>query len=286
MLKVLILQGISGSGKSSFAKELMSKDPTYKRVNRDLIREMTINKWTPSSEDLTISIEFSLVQEILKNGFNCIIDDTNLSKKTLDKIKSELDRISKELNIQIEISEKLIDTPLPECIRRDSLRPNPVGKKVILEQFAKYMPKPNYSEWVADKQKAILVDLDGTLAHFQNRSPFDYSKVKDDTCDVFVKDVVLKYYNDGYDIIVVSGREDSCIDETRDWLLKNDIPARKLFMRKTGDSRKDSIIKQEIYEDEIKPNWSVFLCLDDRNQVVEMYRSLGLKVLQCNFGDF
>lgn len=286
MQKVLILSGLSGSGKSSFAKELMSKDKSYKRVNRDSIREMTINEWTPKSEHLTITIEFSLVQEILKNGFNCIIDDTNLSPKTLNKINSELERISKELNIGLEVSEKLIDTPLSECIKRDALRPNPVGKKVILDQYSKYMPKPNYSEWVADKQKAILVDLDGTLAHMSNRSPFDYSKVKDDTCDVFVKDVVLKYYQDGYDILVASGREDSCLDDTRDWLLKNEIPARKLFMRKTSDHRKDYIVKQEIYENEIKPNWSVFFCLDDRNQVIDMYRSLGLKVLQCENGDF
>lgn len=51
-------------------------------------------------------------------------------------------------------------------------------------------------------------------------------------------------------------------------------------MRQTGDLKKDGIIKQEIYEQYIKDKYNVKFILDDRNQVVEMFRSLGLTVFQ------
>jgi len=57
-------------------------------------------------------------------------------------------------------------------------------------------------------------------------------------------------------------------------------------MRATGDNRKDSIVKKEIYEGIIKPVFDVKFVLDDRNQVVEMWRSLGLTVLQVADGNF
>jgi len=57
-------------------------------------------------------------------------------------------------------------------------------------------------------------------------------------------------------------------------------------MRKTGDSRKDSIVKREIFEEHIKGKYRIQFVLDDRNQVVEMWRQLGLTCLQVAEGDF
>jgi hypothetical protein len=57
-------------------------------------------------------------------------------------------------------------------------------------------------------------------------------------------------------------------------------------MRQTDDNRKDSIIKEEIYDAHIRGKYNVLFVLDDRDQVVQMWRSLGLTVLQCNEGDF
>ena len=58
-------------------------------------------------------------------------------------------------------------------------------------------------------------------------------------------------------------------------------------MRKTGDNRKDSIIKKEIYEKYLKPmNYHVLFILDDRNQVVEMWREMGFTVFQVAEGNF
>lgn len=132
------------------------------------------------------------------------------------------------------------------------------------------------------KPTAIMVDIDGTLAHMKNRSPYDYSKVMSDTLDDVVADITRKYKI----VVVMSGRPESCREDTENWLRKHAIRFDKLFMRTTGDNRKDSIVKLELYKQYVEPNYNIFFVLDDRNQVVEMWREQGLKCLQVADGNF
>lgn len=57
-------------------------------------------------------------------------------------------------------------------------------------------------------------------------------------------------------------------------------------MRKSGDMRKDSIVKREMFDEHIRGRYNVNFVLDDRNQVVELWRSMGLTCLQVADGDF
>ena len=57
-------------------------------------------------------------------------------------------------------------------------------------------------------------------------------------------------------------------------------------MRATGDPRKDSIVKREIFDREIRDRYRVVGVFDDREQVVQMWRALGLTVFQVAEGDF
>jgi hypothetical protein len=66
----------------------------------------------------------------------------------------------------------------------------------------------------------------------------------------------------------------------------NDETVFHLYMRPEGDMRKDAIVKLEIFDNEIRDNYDVQFALDDRNQVVEAYRSIGLTVLQVADGEF
>lgn len=59
----------------------------------------------------------------------------------------------------------------------------------------------------------------------------------------------------------------------------------ELYMRPEGDKRKDSIIKYEILQNLIKENFIAYV-LDDRNQVVKMWREAGLRCLQVQEGNF
>jgi hypothetical protein len=58
-------------------------------------------------------------------------------------------------------------------------------------------------------------------------------------------------------------------------------------MRAENDGRKDSIVKKELFEQHIVGKYYIDLVIDDRNQVVEMWRKdLGLTCLQVDYGDF
>lgn len=60
----------------------------------------------------------------------------------------------------------------------------------------------------------------------------------------------------------------------------------ELHMRPAGDRRRDSIVKAELFDRHVRDQYRVLVVLDDRKQVVEMWRSLGLTCLQVAEGDF
>lgn len=144
----------------------------------------------------------------------------------------------------------------------------------------------------------IICDLDGTLCnsshrqHFMRQKPKDwesfYAAAGNDPANV----EVLRFLDASVpirNILLVSGRPDKYRDLTTAWLEKFKVPWHGLFMRKTGDYRSDYIVKKEIFENEIYPRCekgTSFLCIDDRNQVVDMWRSLGLQCWQVADGNF
>ncbi len=132
---------------------------------------------------------------------------------------------------------------------------------------------------------AIICDIDGTLSHMTHRGPFDWMKVGTDSLDDVVYRI-LDRFNDKYKIILVSGRDSICREITETWLRDKNIHYDKLYMRPLGDMRRDVEVKREIYDNYIKDNYEIFFVLDDRNQVVDMWREIGLKCLQVAPGDF
>ncbi len=84
-----------------------------------------------------------------------------------------------------------------------------------------------------------------------------------------------------------SGRTEACRDNTETWLMNNvTTHYAALHMRATGDMRKDAVVKQELFNTHIRDHYDVRYVIDDRNQVVAMWRELGLTVLQVADGDF
>lgn len=289
MNKIIILQGLPGSGKSTYAKELIDKNPgKYKRVNKDDLRAMIDNgKYSKANEKFVLEMRDAFVDLALINGYDVIVDDTNFEWKHVERM-FELAEIN-----EAEVEIKKIETDLNECIKRDLKRHNSVGEKVIKSMYNRYVVKqadaPKYLE---DKPTAVICDIDGTLAHMQGRSPYDWSKVCDDTIDSSVKYllslITFQKHNiiNKPKIIIVSGRDSVCREKTIEWLERNKIQFDALLMREAGDNRKDTIVKKELYKKYIQGNCNVLFVLDDRTQVVDMWRSLGLKCYQVAPGDF
>lgn len=279
MIKVYLTKGLPGSGKSTWAKELIDKNPnSYKRINKDDLRAMVDNgKYSSDNEKFILKIRDSLILLAIQNGKHVIIDDTNLDLKHELHIK---DLIKGKAEIVIQ---DFTEVPLETCIQRDLKRISSVGEKVIRNMHKQYLQKNiKYVEDI-NLPHAIIVDIDGTLAKMVNRNPFEWNKVKHDSCNDVIKQMVNDYKGN---VIIFTGRDGVCKTDTIEWLHLNDIKYDKLFMRDCGNTEKDSIIKQRMFDNNIRGKYYIDYILDDRNQVVEMWRSIGLICLQVAEGDF
>ena len=282
MKKVLILQGLPASGKSSFAREILLKEPgRWVRTNKDLLREMChASHWTKSNEKFIIKIRDEIILQALEAGKHVIVDDTNFGKN-IEHIKELVKGKAK-----VEINNSFLKTSVEECIKRDLLRPHSVGKDVIMKMYNDHLrSSEKLIEYNPDLSDAIIVDMDGTLAITNHRSPYDLSNCDLDPANKPVLETVLKWQSNTT-IIVVSGRTDDGKEKTIIWLERYGVKYQHLYMRKTGDMRKDSIIKEEIFNNFIRDKYNILFILDDRQQVVDMWRSLGLTVFQVAEGDF
>lgn len=283
MPKLIYTVGLPGSGKTHWAREQMAADPNLRRVNRDDIRAMMLDHWTPKSEGLTRTIRNFAIQEALGLGFNVISDDTNLSPKVVKELKDVATRLGAGLE-----SKSFLDVPLHVCISRDEKRQNPVGASVIRDMWIKHV-KPTVEPQNAWAPKIVICDLDGTIAQLNGRDPYDASTCADDLTNFEVHGVLRHKIREGAGVIFVSGREEKFRLQTLEFLNKFPLPFNGnplLFMRPTGDSRNDAIVKEEIYNREIKGKYNVELVLDDRDRVVDMWRGLGLECWQVNYGAF
>jgi hypothetical protein len=84
---------------------------------------------------------------------------------------------------------------------------------------------------------------------------------------------------------LVSGRPDNYERYTVEWLEKHNILYDDLFMRRAGDYRADTIVKEEIYRNFIEPYYRVSVVVDDRKSVIETWRALGLTVIDVGTGE-
>jgi hypothetical protein len=132
-----------------------------------------------------------------------------------------------------------------------------------------------------------MVDIDGTVALTAGRSPYDESRVHEDRPNRPVVDVVRAMHDAGYRILFVSGRTDACREATEEWLAEHVLEVYEaLYMRKAGDTRKDAVVKLELFDAHIRHAYNVVAVFDDRASVVAAWRSLGLTVFQVAEGDF
>jgi predicted kinase len=299
--KIRVNVGVPGSGKTTESLDFIRKNPGWCRISRDDIRFMLKGSYSLdyAEENLVTKVFFQAAKNSLLSGFNVILDATHCSYKSIESVIEELGHLG-------DVEFRIFDVPLKTCIERDSQR-EPllrVGEERITEihkslvDFLQSYPLGNLKrkekviknytkEWDSSLPFAVIFDIDGTLAHMGNkRSPFDWDKVYLDELDSIIAHQVELHRKAGDKIIILSGRDGSCKKITEEWLEIHGIKYDEFYIRPEKDTRKDSVIKKEIYEAEIKGKFNIRLVYDDRNQVVDMWRKLGLKCLQVEPGEF
>jgi len=286
MKKILMLKGLPGSGKSTYARILLNSNPgLYKRVNKDDLRAMIDDgRWSSKNEKFILKVRDNMIIEALEGNKAVIVDDTNLDPKH----ETTLRKIAEENGAVFDIA--FIDVDVEECIRRDSIRgEKSVGHKVIRGMYNKYLrreiAKLEYDESLDD---CIICDIDNTLAIMKDRSPFEWKKVGNDLVNEHVKNIVNNRQKKGEKscyLILFSGRDECCRKETEDWLYDNHIAYDYLYMRPEGSNEDDRIIKRQMYDEYVKDKYNVLFVLDDRLKVCRMWHEMGLPLLRVGDPD-
>lgn len=282
--KIYLTKGLPGSGKSTWAKEFIDKSNGHAvNICKDDLRAMLHNKHHTKQREYYIQrIRDTITINSLNEGFSVIWSDTNLHPMH----EKRAGEIADELQVKVEIVD-FTHVELETCIKWDLTRFNSVGEKVIRDNYRKYL-KPLLPKVKQNKElpKAIICDLDGTLADITGRNPYDASTCEQDLLNEAVGNLLKLYKKQEYTIFLVSGRKDEYREPTLRWLDKHQIKFDDLLMRKTKDMRKDSIIKREIYDENIRDKYFIEFILDDRPQVIRMWRDLGLIVFQLDDEEF
>lgn len=305
MPTVHVMTGLPASGKTTAARALLAESKgRIRRVNLDDLRAMLDYSgtgeriWSHAHEQTALGIQDAAVREAIVGGFDVCVDNTHLTPHIPKRLKAAA---LGQATFQVH---DFTGVPIEECLRRDAAREASVGEDVIRKLHANHVKATRNGwrltdEWMNDTPavdpyvpdvslpSAIMCDIDGTLALTGDRGPFDFARCGEDLLNESVRRALVSFRlaNDDQ-IILLSGRGDDFRAETETWLAKHDIPFDELWMRAAGDSRRDDIVKAELFNEHVRERFNVRVSLDDRDRVVALWRRMGLPTWQVNYGAF
>ena len=306
MIKKLILtRGIQGSGKSTWARKWVEEDPEHRiRINNDDIRNMLGVYWVTSREGLVSDIKKRAAQYAMYRNYDIVVDNMNLNPKEVkfweDLVWAHNETVGNNSELKdkydsYEIEFKDFFIPLEECIRRDAMRSNPIGEKTIRETWRRYKHFIQTSEverYVNNlkryegKPKCIVIDMDSTVCFNMSKRPWfgegAAEGMVDDVPNTGVCDII-RQLQEQYLIVVATGRDTSQEEVTKQWLARQGINVDEYFFRTNGDYRKGVEIKKEEIT-AILAKYDIVAIFEDCEPIVQMYRDMGLTVLQPNKG--
>ena len=301
-MKLTVLIGLPASGKTRYA--MQNRGPNDVVVCRDDLRMMNYGVWhgAPIDENFITKQEKQMMISAFENGQNVISANTNLNKTNVQRMVN----IAAQFGAEVEYV--YFDVAPKTCIAYDEHRDKKVGAKVINRMARKaginekgFIPRHDYyyheikpyNPPVRAAAEVLIVDIDGTIALKSDRSPYDYSRVYEDSVREDVMNVLNGWFNEhllnGFgparEIIFLSGRSAECREQTIKWLkdkvgydIDEHVDAH-LFMRPADDpSTADFIVKDRLFDECINSKYNVIGVFDDRRQVVQMWRTKGLTV--------
>jgi hypothetical protein len=140
-----------------------------------------------------------------------------------------------------------------------------------------------------NKPNVIILDLDNCISDDRwRRSLIDMTQKGNDRYHRYHEH--LRYDALGnahllktpHAIVICTGRPERYYDITTFWLNKHDIVTEAILMRGDKDYRPAAVLKASMVQDYLlQTNRTIAHCYDDRMDVIEAYRTIGLKATQA-----
>lgn len=286
MKRLKMMVGPPGAGKSTYALSTTSSDGLA-----------YINQDSQGKHE-----HLNLFHNFLSRDLDIVIDRLNFTKEQRQRYIAPAK--AKGYTIEIIVLHENQDTCMKRMLARENHETitDEAGARQALHMFQTKYERVTDDEadtvtrvWPeGEKTKIIVCDIDGTMANIEHRLHYVRREGKKDWKNFFKemdKDVVNEWCqeivrNSKFPVVFCSGRPDDYKQVTKEWLTNVAKLDGGLMMRSRNDFRRDDIVKEQILDFEILTRYSVAYVLDDRKQVVDMWRKRGLVCLQCNEGDF
>ncbi|MFE0605199.1 RNA ligase [Streptomyces sp. NPDC058892] len=307
---VHVMTGLPASGKTTAARALQAESGgRMRRVNLDDLRAM-LDLPDPgrgrgfAHEQTVLAIQDAAVRAAVDDGFDVVVDNTHLTKHIPKRLKAAVGGRATF------VVHDFTDVSLEECLRRDAARERQVGEEIIRVLAEKHrnvrrggwrltsewmnagsgeVAAPPVTPYVADPAlpAAVMCDIDGTLALTGDRGPYDFTRCELDLLNEPVRQALDAFRRaDGDTVVLLSGRSEEYRAQTESWLRRHEVPYDELWMRAAGDTRRDDVVKAELFDAHVRHRYAVRVSLDDRDRVVAVWRRMGLPTWQVNYGDF
>ncbi|MFD5888177.1 AAA family ATPase [Streptomyces sp. NPDC060334] len=301
---VHVMTGLPASGKTTAARALQAESGgRMRRVNLDDLRGMLDGHdhgrgHSYKHEQTVLEIQDAALRAAVEGGFDVVVDNTHLTPNIPKRLKAAVGGRATF------VVHDFTDVPLEECLRRDAARERQVGEEIIrilADKHAKSRKggwkltaewlndQPPVEPYVADPElpSAVMCDIDGTLALIGDRGPYDFTRCELDRLNESVRGALDAFRRAHGDVIVLlSGRGEEHRPQTESWLRRHQVPYDELWMRAAGDTRRDDVVKAELFDAHVRHRYAVRVSLDDRDRVVAVWRRMGLPTWQVNYGDF
>ena len=281
--QAILTVGISSSGKTTWAEKFVSENPSWVNINRDDVRFTLFTegvrdwgkyKFSKGNENRVTEVCNQKIYDAAAEMKDIIISDTNLNSNTRNRLTEIL------YDLGYEVSFKVFDISFEEACKRNNQREGGISQTILYTQYQNYLKYIGRRTYTPDtnKPKCVIVDVDGTVAKVNGRGFFEWDKVSTDLPQQHVIDVVKGIQDDTY-IVCMSGRDEVCRQDTESWLLQHGIYFDELHMRKQGDMRKDTVVKEELFWEHVADNWNVQFAVDDRPSVLRLWVELGIPII-------
>lgn len=294
MKQLIVLVGPPGSGKSTLAKQYEADG--FVRVSQD---------------DMGKAGHLAIFHLGIEHGKSMVIDRMGFSRQQRQGYLEHAKKNGYETHIVV------VHLGRSECYKRIVARIENEGHPTIMDTssansalntfFSKY-ERPTSAEadnvqFVypgGEKPEVVVCDLDGTLCNLDKRlhhvrtepgvkknwKAF-FEELSNDEPNMWCFHMMHAFAETGTGVVYASGRPDDYKRKTEAWLEEKNLDLHQaLYMRCRGDHREDFIAKEIILDFEILTRWTPIMFIDDRQQVVDFWRSRGYTALQCAKGDF